>query len=114
MPKYNGTAYRALEFKGDKLTEFINKHGIEGNDVIFDDSLSAGSTKEAAFFNKAAKNVRIIMEVNEAPIISSVADGIKFRGYKPEELLLNTGRKFTIQKVNYKDGIYEIIMYQIN
>jgi hypothetical protein len=114
VPKYNGTAYRALEFKGNSLTQFLNKYGVEGSEVTFDDFLSAGSTKEAAFFDKPEKNVRIIMEVKDAPIISSVADGIKFRGYTPEELLLNTGRKFIIQKVNNKNGIYEIIMNQVN
>lgn len=53
------------------------------------------------------------MEVKDAPIISSVADGIKFRGYSPEELLLNTGRRFEVIEYKIIDGIHEIRMNQI-
>ncbi|WP_083572210.1 fibronectin type III domain-containing protein [Flavobacterium johnsoniae] len=114
VPKYSGTAYRALEFKGDALTAFMSKYGKEGSVVAFDDFLSAGSTKEAAFFNKAEKNVRIIMEVNDAPIISSVADGIKFRGYSPEELLLNTNGQFRVKKViKNVDNTYTLNLEQL-
>ncbi|NLK92370.1 MAG: hypothetical protein GX273_04445, partial [Bacteroidales bacterium] len=113
VPKYNGKAYRALEFQGDALTTFLNKYGVKGKEVTFDDFLSCGSTKEAAFFNKAEKNVRIIMEVKDAPIISSVADGIKFRGYSPEELLLNTGSKFLVEDVYQEAGIHYLKFKQI-
>ena len=75
--KYNGTAYRALEIPSEGLTSFLNKYAIEGSEVTFDEFLSCGSTQEAAFFNKPEKNIRIIMEVNDAPDISSFADGIK-------------------------------------
>ncbi len=92
----------------------MRQRGVKGKEVTFDDFLSCGSTKEAAFFNKAEKNVRIIMEVKDAPIISSVADGIKFRGYSPDELLLNTGRKFKIRNVKNDNGIITIEMKQIN
>jgi hypothetical protein len=36
------------------------------------------------------------MEVKDTPIISTVSDGIKFRGYSPDELVLNTGRRFEV------------------
>lgn len=114
VPKYNGTAYRALEFEGSALTEFINKYGKIDSEVTFDDFLSCGSTTEAAFFNKAEKNVRIIMEVKDAPDISTFADGIRFRGYQPKELLLNTGRKFKVEDVYSEGGIYYLKLKQID
>jgi hypothetical protein len=48
------------------------------------------------------------------PDISTFADGIKFRGYQIEELLLNTGGKFKVTKMTTENGIYEIRMTQIN
>ena len=36
------------------------------------------------------------MEVNNAPIISEFADGIKFRNYSRDELLLLSGKQFKI------------------
>jgi hypothetical protein len=113
VPKYDGVAYRALEFKENDLVTFMNKYK-QSEVVTFDDFLSCGSTKEAAFFNKPSKNVRITMEVNNAPDISSFADGIKFRGYSPKELLLDTGRKFQITSAKFENGIYELRMVQIN
>jgi len=42
------------------------------------------------------------------------ADGIRFRGYQPKELLLDTGKKFEI-KGYYKEGeVHFIKLKQIN
>ncbi len=54
------------------------------------------------------------MQVSNAPDISIFADGIKFRGYQPKELLLYTGRKFEVVEVKLENGIHTIRMNQIN
>lgn len=112
MPQYNGTAFRALEFDASGAAAFFEKYGKRGSKVSFEDFISCGSTKEAAFFDKPNKNVRIIMEVKNAPDISSLADGIKFRGYEPKELLLNTSSKFTLKDSYEEAGIYYIQLVQ--
>ncbi|UQB67934.1 hypothetical protein [Epilithonimonas zeae] len=98
MPKYNGTAFRALEFSDDSILQsFLKKHS-KGNTVDYDDFVSCGSNTDAAFFDKPKKNVFLKMEVKNAPIISDFADGIKIRGYDKDELLLLRGRKFVIKE----------------
>ncbi|WP_255491680.1 hypothetical protein [Bacteroides sp. 224] len=42
-----------------------------------------------------------------------MADGIKFRGYKPDELLLKRNIKFEITNYKPENGIYSIRMQQI-
>lgn len=71
------------------------------------------TNQEAAFFNKPNKNVRIQMEVIDAPIISSMADGIKFRGYKPDELLLKTKSRFYVDDIFIDNGVYYLKLKQI-
>lgn len=108
MPTYNGPAYRALQLKTSReplknesdLEAFLIKHSV-GETVIFNDFISCGSSEEAAFFHRADKNVLMVLNVINAPIISDFSDGIKFRGFKEHELLLMRGKKFKI--VNYKN-----------
>lgn len=101
MPKYNGTAFRALEFSDDDILQsFLKKH-TPGKTVEYNDFVSCGSNTDAAFFDKPKKNVFLRMEVKNAPIISDFADGIKIRGYAKDELLLERGRKFEIK--DYKE-----------
>lgn len=108
MPKYNGTAFRALEFSDDDILQaFLKKHS-KGKTVDYNDFVSCGSSTEAAFFDKPKKNVFLKMEVKNAPIISDFADGIKIRGYAEDELLLLRGRKFEIEYVRPKGKGYEI------
>jgi hypothetical protein len=108
MPKYNGTAYRALEFSDKNLLEsFLKKHETGGT-VDYNDFVSCGSSTEAAFFDKPKKNVFLKMEVKDAPIISDFADGIKIRGYGKDELLLLRGRRFKIEYVKPIGIGYEI------
>ena len=98
MPKYNGTAFRALEFSDDDILQsFLKKH-TKGKTVDYNDFVSCGSSTEAAFFDKPKKNVFLKMEVKNAPIISDFADGIKIRGYAKDELLLLRGRNFVIKE----------------
>lgn len=112
MPKYNGTAFRALEFSDEKLLQsFLKKH-IPGKTVEYNDFVSCGSNTEAAFFDKPKKNVFLRMEVKNAPIISDFADGIKIRGYAKEELLLKQGRRFEVIKVEKVEKGIEIILIE--
>ena len=113
MPKYQGIAYRSIKLDGEALVSFLSKHEI-GKTVKYDDFVSCGSTKAAAFFDKSEKNVRLIMEVKNAPKISDFADGVKFRGYAKDELLLLTGSKFKITGSKTINGVYEIRLKQIN
>ena len=112
MPKYNGEAYRALEF-GDEtlLLSFLNKHK-KGKTVNYSDFVSCGSNNKAAFFDKANKNVFLKLEVKNAPIISDFSDGIKFRGYVKDELLLLRGRKFIVKNVEEIDNKYLITLIE--
>ncbi len=108
MPKYNGTAFRALEFSDDDILQsFLKKH-TKGKTVDYNDFVSCGSSTEAAFFDKPKKNVFLKMEVKNAPIISDFADGIKIRGYAKDELLLLQGRKFQVEYVRPTAKGYEI------
>lgn len=111
MPRYNGTLYRALKI--DDIDTFLIPFK-QGSKVDFKEFLSCGSSKEAAFFNKSSKNVRIqFLEVKDAPIISDFADGIKFRSYKREEILLNKGSKFEVLNVKEINNIYYIQLKQL-
>jgi len=113
MPKYNGTAFRALEFSDENiLYAFLEKH-TPGKKVDYNDFVSCGSSTEAAFFDKPAKNVFLKMEVKNAPIISDFADGIKIRGYDKDELLLLRGRKFEVIKVERIEKGVEIILKEL-
>lgn len=104
MPKYNGTAFRALEFNDDDILQsFLKKHS-KGETVDYNDFVSCGSSTEAAFFDKPKKNVFLKMEVKNAPIISDFADGIKIRGYGKDELLLLQGRRFVIKEYKEVSG----------
>lgn len=106
MPKYNGNAFRALEFNDEKLLlDFLTKHR-KGKTVKYNDFVSCGSNTEAAFFNKPKKNVRLKMTVKDAPVVSDFADGIKFRGYVKDELLLLRGRKFIVKEYKEVNGIH--------
>jgi hypothetical protein len=69
-------------------------------------------TAKAAFFNKPGKNIQLTMEVNNAPIISDFADGIKFRNYSRDELLLLSGKQFKILSKELDNGIYKISVVQ--
>ncbi|AZA52911.1 hypothetical protein [Chryseobacterium sp. G0201] len=80
MPRYNGSAFRALEFSEDSLLQAFLKTHKKGSVVNYNDFVSCGSNTKAAFFDKAKKNVFLKMEVKNAPIISDFADGIKIRG----------------------------------
>lgn len=113
VPNYEGTAFRALELNGDALSSFLIKHKV-GNKVTYKEFSSMGSTKGAAFFDRPEKNVRLVLEVNKAPDISNYADGIKFRGYQPKELLLRRGSQFQVTGYDLIDGVHEIRMIQIN
>lgn len=111
MPKYNGNAFRALEFSEQSLLlDFLKKHK-KGKTVNYKEFVSCGSNTKAAFFDKSKKNVFLKLEVKGAPIISDFADGIKIRGYAKEELLLLQNRKFKV--TNYKevngDHFFELI-----
>ncbi|MDG2431390.1 hypothetical protein [Flavobacterium sp.] len=111
VPKYNGTAFRAIKLDGQALTDFLSKHNV-GDIVTYDEFVSCGSTQTAAFFNKPGKNIQLTMEVNNAPVISDFADGIKFRGYGKDELLLLSGKKFKILSKELDNGIYKISVVQ--
>ena len=113
VPKYNGIAYRAIKLEGQDLTNFLSKHNV-GNIVTYDEFVSCGSTQTAAFLNKPGKNIQLTMEVNNAPVISDFADGIKFRGFDRDELLLLNGRKFIIESSVTEGTIYKIKIKQIN
>ncbi len=112
LPKYSGNAFRAIELDGKALTAFLAKHQ-KGMKVPYDEFTSAGSSKGAAFFDKPSKNVKLIMEVKDAPDISDFADGIKFRGYQRKELLLPRGSEFQVTGRDFVNGIYEIRLIQI-
>ncbi|SEM47137.1 hypothetical protein SAMN05421856_103409 [Chryseobacterium taichungense] len=110
MPKYNGTAFRALEFSDDDIFEsFLKKHS-KGKTVEYNDFVSCGSNTSAAFFDKPKKNVFLRMEVKNAPIISDFADGIKIRGYAKDELLLERGRKFEVDSFEEIDNNFLITL----
>jgi hypothetical protein len=111
VPKYNGTAFRAIKLEGQALTDFLSKHNV-GDIVTYDEFVSCGSTQTAAFFNKPGKNIQLTMEVNNAPIISDFADGIKFRNYSRDELLLLSGKQFKILSKELDNGIYKISVVQ--
>lgn len=114
VSKYNGTAYRAIELNGTAITDFLNKHQV-GSIVPYDDFVSCGSNQTSAFFNKPNKNIRLVMEVKSDPIISDFADGIKFRGYAKDELLLLRERKFKVlsnNNNNNNNGVWEISLVE--
>ncbi|MGB3947579.1 MAG: ADP-ribosyltransferase, partial [Bacteroidia bacterium] len=110
--KYSdGIAYRAIGFKPSEATElanFLAKHQ-KGGIVKYDEFVSCASTKEAAFYDKATKNVKIVIE-NLKPFadISPFADGIKFRGYVQKELLLEPGRSFEVLDCFELNGVHFI------
>jgi len=104
MPKYNGTVYRAIKISEKELPNFL-KNYVEGEPIRYNEFLSCGSNKNAAFFDKPSKNVKIeIHSLKDVPIISDFADGIKFRGYSKDELLILNGMEFKVLKVDV-DGI---------
>lgn len=112
MPKYNGSAFRALEFGEESLLKaFLKKHEI-GKIVNYNDFVSCGSNTKAAFFDKAKKNVFLKMEVRNAPVISDFADGIKIRGYAKEESLLLRERKFVVKNIEKIDDKYLITLME--
>jgi len=113
VPKFNGIAFRAIKLEGTALTNFLSRHTI-GEIVTYDEFLSCGSTQTAAFFNKPGKNIQLTMEVNNAPIISVFSDGIKFRGFDKDELLLFTTRKFIVESLIVDGLVYKIKTKQIN
>ncbi|WP_369049336.1 hypothetical protein [Tenacibaculum sp. UWU-22] len=114
LPNYEGTAFRALELNGEILNTFLDLHK-KGSKVTYKEFISAGSTKEAAFFDKGEKNVKLIMNVKRAPDISNYADGIRFRGYDPKELLLRRGSYFEVLEVkNIGGNKWEIYLNQLN
>lgn len=114
MPRYSGDAYRALTIENPKLLgDFLDLHK-QGEIVKYNDFVSCGSSKKAAFFDKKEKNILLEMKVKDAPIISDFADGIMFRGYQREELLLLRGRNFIVEKVKIrKDGKYLIKLVEV-
>lgn len=100
MPTYSGPAYRALGISDNSIMKsFLEQHD-KGKTVRYNYFVSAGNNIEAAFFDKPEKNVFFQMNVAKAPVISDFSDGIIFRGYKRDELLLKIGRIFVI--VSYK------------
>lgn len=114
MPVYNGPAYRAIKLEGKALAKFLSDHQV-GKKVTYKDFVSCGSTKQAAFFNKPGKNIFIKFNtVKNAPIISDFADGIRFRGYKPHELLLHQNGKFKVVSFDKVKRGYLIELKQIN
>ena len=114
LPNYEGTAFRALELNGEILNTFLDLHK-KGSKVTYKEFISAGSTKGAAFFDKGEKNVKLIMNVKRAPDISDYADGIRFRGYDPKELLLRRGSYFEVLEIkNIGDNKWEIYLNQLN
>lgn len=112
VPKYSGSAYRALEITGENLTAFLQKHE-KGKKVVFNDFASCGSSKEASFFDRSWKNVLLTLEVKNAPIISDFSDGIKIRGYAKEELLLLRGKEFIVDDTALIEGKYLIMLKEI-
>ena len=115
VPKYNGTAYRALKFEGQRLNDFLTKYGQKGTEVTYEEFLSCGSKrKRRLFLIGLIKTCRIIMDVIDGPIISDFADGIRFRGYSLDEILLDTGRKFLVEDVYTENGITYLKYKQIN
>jgi hypothetical protein len=113
LPKYDGIAYRAIQLEGDALKDFLKQHSKVGSKVTYNDFLSAGSNKKAAFFDRSKKNVKLLIEVKSAPIISNFSDGIKFRGYQPDELLIDRGKTFKVKNYIFKDGIHYINLVQL-
>jgi len=111
MPKYNGQAFRALEFNNEILLQTFLKTHKKGVTVDYNDFVSCGSNTKAAFFDKAKKNVFLKLEVKNAPIISDFSDGVKIRDYAKEELLLLRGRKFKVKNYKEENGkhYYELI-----
>jgi hypothetical protein len=116
VPKHtDDVAYRAIGFKPTQskdLAVFLSKHQ-KGNVVKYNEFVSCGSSKEAAFYDKTTKNVRIVFEgLKPTADISPFADGIKFRGYSPKELLLEPGRNFKVIDNIELDGIHYIKLRQ--
>ncbi|WP_397364135.1 hypothetical protein [Olleya sp. R77988] len=112
MPKYNGTAFRALEFSEQSLLiDFLKKHK-KGKTVNYKEFVSCGSNTKAAFFDKPKKNVFLKLEVKNAPIISDFADGVKIRGYAKEELLLLQNRKFVVKNTEKIGDKYLITLIE--
>jgi hypothetical protein len=64
---------------------------------------SCGSSQSASFASKAD----VIFEIKhlDAKDISAFADGIKFRGYPPSELLIKSGSEFKVISNNKIDAL---------
>lgn len=84
--------YRGIGRSGD-ATVYLNKYK-PGFEETWDAFTSCGSSIGASFIKKA--DVIFKIKHLDAKDISDFADGIKFRGYPPHELLIKSGAKFRV------------------
>lgn len=122
LPSWSGdVAYRGIKVKPpnvqDQIDAILARYPVR-EEIPHGEFISVGSNQAASFLDNA--NVKIRMEFDLKPNsvakdISSLADGIKYRGNPISELLFPPNTSFRVEAVSPPDddGIITIFLTEI-
>lgn len=94
LPNYpKPTVYRALEIPENQLQEFLRSYRT-GNRNVWDGFISCGGTMDGSFAGRPRVNVVFEITHLTGKDISELADGIRYGGMEPPEVMIRDGRTF--------------------
>ncbi len=102
MPKYKGIISRSVDLEGEQLNEFLERHKI--NNMISYNSYTSFTKGE--IYNPMAKIQIYTYSKNGYNIV-------RFNKGE-EEILYQRNSKFFVKRIKEKDGIYYIILNEVN
>ncbi|MEM8531927.1 MAG: hypothetical protein AAGF95_13875 [Chloroflexota bacterium] len=98
LPDYSGThVYRGISIDDSQLQNFLNSYSA-GSTTTWNDFTSAGGSLDASFAGRPDVNVVFSIEHLNAKDISDLADGVRYGGMPPPELLLPSGSEVRVME----------------
>ena len=94
LPNYSKpNVYRGVEIREDQLQEFLRDYRA-GRRNVWDGFISCGGTLDGSFAGRP--RVNIIFEITHltGKDISELADGVRYGGMEPPEVMIREGRNF--------------------
>jgi hypothetical protein len=122
LPSWSGSvAYRGIKVKPPNVQDQINtilSRYIGRTSVLHGEFISVGSNHEASFLNNPNVKIRIEFDLkpnSDAKDISSLADGIMYRGNPISELLFPPNMTFQVDVITPPDteGVVTIFLTEL-
>ena len=96
LPDYSGThIYRGISIDDSQLQNFLRSYS-DGSTTTWNDFTSAGGSLDASFAGRPDVNVVFSIEHLNAKDISDLADGVRYGGMPPPELILPSGSEVRV------------------